>query len=156
MSELEYVNGPGAGQTWSDLGHYSQAVFLPGSIVKCSGQGGCDDQGNLAGIEWKEQIDKAFENVDRLLQAAGLRGWEDVSASFPLVERIPFFRTSFIFQATDRVTYPAPGLLPPKLPSRHGRPVAIHCRKAQDAHSRTSPPLDLSRRGATRLPGDVG
>lgn len=90
MSKLEYINGPGAGQTWSDLGHYSQAVFLPGNIVKCSGQGGCDDQGNLAGIEWKEQIDKAFENVDRLLQAAGLRGWEDVSASFPLVEIIPF------------------------------------------------------------------
>ncbi|GAA5970189.1 hypothetical protein JCM8115_000769 [Rhodotorula mucilaginosa] len=78
MSELEYINGPGAGQTWSDLGHYSQAVFLPGNVVKCSGQGGCDEQGNLAGIEWKEQIDKAFENVDRLLQAAGLRGWEDV------------------------------------------------------------------------------
>lgn len=82
MSELEYINGPGAGQTWSDLGHYSQAVFLPGNVVKCSGQGGCDEQGNLAGIEWKEQIDKAFENVDRLLQAAGLRGWEDESGLF--------------------------------------------------------------------------
>lgn len=84
MSDLKYINGPGAGQKLSDLGHYSQAVFINGNVLKCSGQGGWDEHGNLDGIEWKEQIDRAFDNVDGLLKAAGLRGWEDVSDCFSL------------------------------------------------------------------------
>lgn len=80
MSDLRSLNGPGAGEKFSDLGHYSQAVWI-GNVLKCSGQGGWDDQGSLEGLDWKEQVDKAFENVDGLLQAAGLRGWEDVSLS---------------------------------------------------------------------------
>lgn len=77
MSSQTYVNEKGAGQKHSDLGHYSQAVIL-GDIVKCSGQGGWDSEGNLEGYDERAQIDNAFDNVDRVLQAAGLRGWEDV------------------------------------------------------------------------------
>ncbi|KAG5655153.1 hypothetical protein KAF25_001926 [Fusarium avenaceum] len=77
MSSLEYYNEEGAGQTHSDLCHYSQAVVL-GDIVKCSGQGGWDSTGKLDGHNVKGQIDLAFENVDRVLQTVGLKGWEDV------------------------------------------------------------------------------
>ncbi|KAK5737918.1 hypothetical protein LTR17_006358 [Elasticomyces elasticus] len=77
MSALQYINEEGAGQKHSDACHYSQCVIL-GNIVKCSGQGGWDTEGNLDVNDWKGQIDLAFENVDRVLRAAGLRGWEDV------------------------------------------------------------------------------
>ncbi|KAK4893229.1 hypothetical protein LTR27_008350 [Elasticomyces elasticus] len=78
MSSLQYINEEGAGQKHSDACHYSQCVVL-GNIVKCSGQGGWDTEGNLDVNDWKGQIDLAFENVDRVLRAAGLRGWEDLS-----------------------------------------------------------------------------
>jgi len=80
MSSLTYVNEQGAGQKHSDLGHYSQAVVL-GNIAKLSGQGGWDNDGNLDQYDWKQQIKNAFENVDRVLRAAGFRGWEDVSVA---------------------------------------------------------------------------
>lgn len=80
MSSLKYINEPGAGQKHSDLCHYSQATVLnPGStIIKCSGQGGWTNAGDLDPNNIKGQVDLAFENVDRVLQASGLRGWEDV------------------------------------------------------------------------------
>lgn len=77
MSDLKYINEPGAGEKHSDLGHYSQAVVI-GNIAKLSGQGGWDNQGNLEQYDAHQQIDNAFDNVDRVLRAAGLRGWEDV------------------------------------------------------------------------------
>jgi enamine deaminase RidA (YjgF/YER057c/UK114 family) len=77
MSSLQYFNEEGAGQKHSDLCHYSQAVII-GDVVKCSGQGGWDADGSLDGKDWKTQIDNAFDNVDRVLQAADLTGWEDV------------------------------------------------------------------------------
>ncbi|PLB52133.1 YjgF-like protein [Aspergillus steynii IBT 23096] len=78
MSSLTYTNDPGAGQKHSDLCHYSQAVHLPGNIVKCAGQGGWTSTGELDANDVQGQVLRAFENVDRVLQAAGLRGWEDV------------------------------------------------------------------------------
>lgn len=79
MSSLTYVNEKGAGQKFSDTCHYSQAVAIPGTnIVKCSGQGGWTNAGELDANDVKRQVELAFENVDRVLQAAGLRGWEDV------------------------------------------------------------------------------
>jgi enamine deaminase RidA (YjgF/YER057c/UK114 family) len=80
MSSLTYINEPGAGQKHSDLGHYSQAVVI-GNVAKLSGQGGWDNDGNLDQYDWKQQIKNAFENVDRVLQAAGFRGWEAVSVA---------------------------------------------------------------------------
>ncbi|KAF7158941.1 hypothetical protein CNMCM5623_004120 [Aspergillus felis] len=74
MSSLTYVNEAGAGQKHSDLCHYSQAVLLPANIVKCAEQGGWTNSGDLDDSDVKKQIDLAFENVDRVLQAAGLKG----------------------------------------------------------------------------------
>jgi enamine deaminase RidA (YjgF/YER057c/UK114 family) len=48
-------------------------------LARLSGQGGWDNDGNLDQYDWKQQIKNAFENVDRVLRAAGFRGWEDVS-----------------------------------------------------------------------------
>ncbi|KAL3485008.1 hypothetical protein BJX62DRAFT_243399 [Aspergillus germanicus] len=78
MSSLTYINEPGAGQKHSDFCHYSQAVHLPSNIVKCAGQGGWTNTGDLDAENIRGQVDLAFENVDRVLQVAGLRGWEDV------------------------------------------------------------------------------
>ncbi|KAF5131324.1 hypothetical protein E5D57_007679 [Metarhizium anisopliae] len=77
MSAENYVNGPGAGEK---LGHkfwYSQAIIV-GNTVKCSGQGGWDADGNVPADNAAQQVDNTFANIDRLLQSAGLRGWEDV------------------------------------------------------------------------------
>ena len=78
MSSLTYINEQGAGQKHSNLGHYSQAVIIE-NTAKLAGQGGWDNDGNLDQYDWKQQIKNAFDNVDRVLQAAGFRGWEDVS-----------------------------------------------------------------------------
>jgi enamine deaminase RidA (YjgF/YER057c/UK114 family) len=78
MSGLTYLNDEGAGQKYSDACHYSQAVLLPGGIVKASGQGGWDPEGKLDAADLAGQVKLAFDNVDRVLRTAGLRGWEDV------------------------------------------------------------------------------
>ncbi|TVY53959.1 hypothetical protein LSUE1_G010226 [Lachnellula suecica] len=78
MSSLPYTNDPGPGQARSDASHYSQAVRI-GSTIKTAGQGGRNAAtGILDPSDLHSQIDNAFENIDRVLQAAGLRGWEDV------------------------------------------------------------------------------
>ncbi|RAL07050.1 YjgF-like protein [Aspergillus homomorphus CBS 101889] len=78
MASLTYVNEDGAGQKYSDLCHYSQPVLLPGKIVKYAGQGGWTNSGSLDASDTRKQIDLAFGNVDRVLQTAGIKGWEDV------------------------------------------------------------------------------
>ncbi|KAF6800355.1 endoribonuclease l-psp protein [Colletotrichum musicola] len=79
MSSLPYNNPPGAAQKHSELGHYSQSVDLGNGIVKCSGQGGWDpESGALDVNDSDKQVKLAMENVDIVLKAAGLRGWEDV------------------------------------------------------------------------------
>ncbi|CAJ0555438.1 Ff.00g055030.m01.CDS01 [Fusarium sp. VM40] len=120
MSGFKYHNEEGAGQNLSDLYHYSQAVVL-GETIKCSGQGGWDNTGKLDGDDTKGQIDLAFDNVDRVLQAAGLRGLEDVylvrsyhvdlGASFDLFverlkERIPSHRPAWTCIGVSRLALP--------------------------------------------------
>jgi enamine deaminase RidA (YjgF/YER057c/UK114 family) len=60
--------------------HYSQAVILPGGTIKTSGQGGWDSNGSVADSA-PEQVDLAFKNVDKALQAVdeGL-SWKNVYA----------------------------------------------------------------------------
>jgi len=120
MSTLKYLNEEGAGQQNSDQFHYSQVVIL-GDIVKCAGQGGWDTTGALDANDIEGQIDLAFQNVDRVLQVAGLRGWEDVysvrsyhvdmDASFQLVvdrfkKRIPDHRPIWTCIGVTRLALP--------------------------------------------------
>lgn len=76
MSSLTYYNEKGAGEQNGAECHYSQAVVI-GPIVKCSGQGGWTNNRDIP-MDNKQQIINAFDNVERVLQAAGLKGWEDV------------------------------------------------------------------------------
>ncbi|CAI7662212.1 unnamed protein product [Penicillium palitans] len=108
MSSLPYINEKGA-------------VVL-GNIVKCSGQGGWDQTGALDADNIPGQVDLAFQNVDRVLQAAGLRGWEDVysirsyhvniDSSFDLTvkklkERIPDHRPIWTAIAVPQLAFSA-------------------------------------------------
>ncbi|OQE23414.1 hypothetical protein PENFLA_c011G10910 [Penicillium flavigenum] len=121
MSSLTYINEEGAGQKHSDLCHYSQAVVL-GNIVKCAGQGGWTETGDLDANNINGQVDLAFANVDKVLQATGLGGWEDVysirsyhvdiDSSFDyfvrkLKDRIPNHRPIWTCLAVPRLAFPA-------------------------------------------------
>lgn len=90
MSSLNYINEPGAGQKHSDMAHYSQIVVI-GNVAKLSGQGGWDETGDLSNYDWKQQLDNAFDNVDRVLQAAGFRGWEDVGSKISFSKSVQSF-----------------------------------------------------------------
>lgn len=120
MSGETYFNEQGAGQKHSDMCHYSQAVVL-GDVVKCSGQGGWDNAGEIGENNSEEQVKLAFDNVDRVLRTAGLRGWEDVycirsyhldiAASFDTVvralkERIPGHRPIWTSIQVPRLAFP--------------------------------------------------
>jgi enamine deaminase RidA (YjgF/YER057c/UK114 family) len=54
--------------------------MMSSAIVKFSGQVGWDETGKLEVNNLERHVDLAFKNVDRVrvLQAAALRGWEDV------------------------------------------------------------------------------
>ncbi|WXC56552.1 hypothetical protein SNK03_002485 [Fusarium graminearum] len=61
----------------SDANHYEQAVDLCNGFYKISGQGGFTDKGEMPS-DVKDEVEQAVQNVEDVLKAAGLRGWEDV------------------------------------------------------------------------------
>ena len=67
ISKANYYNYPGTEKNARDF-HYSQVVKV-GSVLKTSGQGGWDADGNIA-TNLKAQIAQAFENVLSALRAA--------------------------------------------------------------------------------------
>lgn len=81
MSSLQYFNAPGAGTKLSDGWGYSQSVIVD-NVVKLSGQGGWDAEGNLKPVreeDYELEAKNVFENVERELAAAGLEGgWANV------------------------------------------------------------------------------
>ena len=79
MSNQKYFCYEGVGVTNNRLYSYSQAVKV-GNIIKCSGQGGWDNEGNIDEKDLKGQIDLAFKNVEKNLKDAGGKGWETVDA----------------------------------------------------------------------------
>lgn len=76
MSTPSFHSYAGLGQTNSDLYHYSQSVRI-GPMIRCSGQGGFDDQGEII-KPMKEQIQAAFLNVEKALHDARGKGWSQV------------------------------------------------------------------------------
>ena len=74
-------NYPGT-ESKSEAFHYSQVVKV-GNIVKTSGQGGWSDDGTMASTPSK-QVELAFENANKALQAADKRlSWNNVYAVRP-------------------------------------------------------------------------
>lgn len=72
---VEFFVTPGYGQKLKDQLHYSQAVRI-GDVVEISGQGGWDDDVNIA-ENLEDEIVQAFDNVERTLETAGAT-WRDV------------------------------------------------------------------------------
>jgi enamine deaminase RidA (YjgF/YER057c/UK114 family) len=66
---------PGYGDFAYESLHYAQAVRI-GDRIETSGQGGWDDEWRLP-ASLTEEIERAFENVERTLRAAG-SSWADV------------------------------------------------------------------------------
>jgi enamine deaminase RidA (YjgF/YER057c/UK114 family) len=63
----------------SEAFHYSQAVKV-GNIVKISGQGGWDEEGNMASSASK-QVELALKNVEKALQGVDKSlSWKNVYA----------------------------------------------------------------------------
>src|SRR5690349_21713581 len=76
-SKPEFFVTPGFGdKAWENL-HYHQAVRI-GDRVEISGQGGWDDDVTFP-ESLEEEIVRAFDNVERVLAAAGA-SWRDVVA----------------------------------------------------------------------------
>lgn len=81
MSSLTYTDYPGFGEFARKNIGYRSAVRI-GDQIHCSGQGGWIFDTTNDTFSWPptlaEQIDKAFENVNAALRAAGGKGWEQV------------------------------------------------------------------------------
>ena len=77
MAPLKFTNYPGIGETNSRLYSYSQSVRI-GPTIKCSGQGGWDDSGEIVEGDITGQIQLAFENVEKNIKEAGGEGWANV------------------------------------------------------------------------------
>ncbi|KAL8918471.1 MAG: hypothetical protein Q9172_005412 [Xanthocarpia lactea] len=77
MSTLQYYAYPDMGVRLREKTSYSQAVRV-GDRIECAGQGGWDAFSGEMKKELSEEIDQAFENVDRNLKDAGGKGWSQV------------------------------------------------------------------------------
>lgn len=76
MSKPEFFDTPGYGELVRAKYSYSQAVRI-GDRVNISGQGGWDDDQIVSAESLEAEIEKAFDNVERTLAAAGAT-WRDV------------------------------------------------------------------------------
>ena len=74
-SGVSFFVTPGFGEALRDALPYSQAVRI-GNRVEISGQGGWDDEINFP-ESLEDEIERAFENVQRTLATAGA-SWADV------------------------------------------------------------------------------
>ncbi|KAM0539415.1 hypothetical protein ACHAO7_003344, partial [Fusarium culmorum] len=78
MASFKYIPPPNDFlKVISDANHYEQAVDLCNGFYKISGQGGFTDKGEMPS-DVKDEVEQAVQNVEDVLKAAGLRGWEDV------------------------------------------------------------------------------
>ncbi|KAI8655920.1 hypothetical protein NCS55_01245400 [Fusarium keratoplasticum] len=77
MSSFRCIVPPGPSAEWSTAYHYSQAVDLGNGSFKISGQGGWNENSEIASEPQKE-VELTIQHIDDVLKAVGLRGWEDV------------------------------------------------------------------------------
>lgn len=75
MADIEFFTTPGFGEKVRESLHYHQALRI-GDRVEISGQGGWDDDVRFPD-SLDDEIVRAFDNVERVLNAAGA-GWRDV------------------------------------------------------------------------------
>ncbi|OCB30426.1 hypothetical protein A5675_21835 [Mycobacterium malmoense] len=70
MAKTEFFDTPGYGEIARARNHYRQALRI-GDRVEISGQGGWDADFTLSAASLKDEIVKAFDNVEKTLAAAG-------------------------------------------------------------------------------------
>ena len=75
MPEIEFFITPGFGEMAREKLHYNQALRI-GDRVEISGQGGWNDDVRFPDV-LDDEIVRAFDNVQRVLAAAGAT-WRDV------------------------------------------------------------------------------
>jgi 2-iminobutanoate/2-iminopropanoate deaminase len=78
------------------LGPYSQAVAASGELVFISGQPGIDAKGATPG-QFEEQARNAFENLSRVVAAAGLEMTDVVKTTLYLVDASQFSVVNMLF-----------------------------------------------------------
>jgi enamine deaminase RidA (YjgF/YER057c/UK114 family) len=76
MTAPKFFDTPGYGQITRTQYSYSQALRI-GDRVEISGQGGWDDDFTFSVESLEAEIEKAFDNVEKTLAAAGA-AWRDV------------------------------------------------------------------------------
>ncbi|OBJ95524.1 hypothetical protein A5638_20700 [Mycolicibacterium fortuitum] len=76
MSKPEFFDTPGYGEIFRTQYSYGQAVRI-GDRVEISGQGGWNDDLTFSADSLEAEIQKAFDNVEKTLAAAGAT-WHDV------------------------------------------------------------------------------
>ena len=76
MSKPEFFDTPGYGEIFRTQYSYGQAVRI-GDRVEISGQGGWNDDLTFSVDSLQAEIQKAFDNVEKTLAAAGAT-WHDV------------------------------------------------------------------------------
>lgn len=79
------------------LGPYSQAVAAIGELVFISGQAGIDPLSGEAPAEFDRQARNAFENLTRVVQAAGLTMTEVVKTTVYLADATQFAVLNALF-----------------------------------------------------------
>lgn len=77
MTTIKFTNYAGVGETNNKLYSYSQSVRI-GPTIKCSGQGGWNDSGEIVKDDIIGQIQLAFQNVEMNVREAGGDGWANV------------------------------------------------------------------------------
>ena len=78
MASFKYFIPEGASKQWSLDYHYSQAIDVGNGLVKVSGQGGWNTETGEFATDPQTEVELTLENIEKVLKAAGLRGWEDV------------------------------------------------------------------------------
>lgn len=106
MTDLRFFNYPGT-ESNSQSFHYSQAVRC-GNIIKTSGQGGWDAEGNILS-DPTAQVSRAFHNVLQALKAV------DPHASWKNVYAIRTYHTNML-ETFDYVTQNFKKLMPDHRP----------------------------------------
>lgn len=76
MTTPKFFDTPGYGEITRTQYSYSQALRI-GDRVEISGQGGWDDDFTFTADSLEAEIEKAFDNVEKTLNAAGA-AWRDV------------------------------------------------------------------------------
>lgn len=78
------------------LGPYSHAVAASGELVFISGQPGIDANGDVPG-QFEEQARNAFENLSRVVAAAGLEMTDVVKTTVYLADASQFSVLNLLF-----------------------------------------------------------